>query len=279
LRHGVYQPNTKSLQKTIPSTRTRAKDPTIILPTMGPRVVSAILACLMGFLWFSIWNSTAFSVNGIQMSGNIRLTEDDLNGVLPVIGNSVFSLIPEEISTDLAIIFPEIEAIEITISFPNRILAKITERTPMLIWTHPDGSQHWIDSYGIAFPIRGHVEGLIAITSYGDPISSLDSLQEGVDSPSEIATLAPPLIPATMVKNILELSELAPDSAFISYSPEHGLGWSDPNGWEVYYGENTKDVSMKMSIYQAIVERLSQEGIQPSLISVEYLDAPFYRTD
>ena len=31
------------------------------------------------------------------------------------------------------------------------------------------------------------------------------------------------------------------------------------------------------NVYQAIVDTLTSQGIQPSLISVEYLDAPFYK--
>ena len=34
---------------------------------------------------------------------------------------------------------------------------------------------------------------------------------------------------------------------------------------------------MKQKVYQAILDTISQQGIQPTLISVEYLDAPFYK--
>ena len=34
---------------------------------------------------------------------------------------------------------------------------------------------------------------------------------------------------------------------------------------------------MKLKVYQAILDKITQQGIQPTLISMEYLDAPFYK--
>ena len=61
------------------------------------------------------------------------------------------------------------------------------------------------------------------------------------------------------------------------YDPKYGMGWQDPRGWSVYFGLNTQEVDMKKKIYQAILDSFSQQGIQPTLISVAYLDAPFYK--
>jgi hypothetical protein len=55
------------------------------------------------------------------------------------------------------------------------------------------------------------------------------------------------------------------------------MGWQDPRGWSVYFGQNTQDIPMKLAAYQTIEDTFTQQGIQPTLISVEYLDAPFYK--
>jgi hypothetical protein len=34
---------------------------------------------------------------------------------------------------------------------------------------------------------------------------------------------------------------------------------------------------MKKDVYKAILETLTLQGVQPSLISVEFLNAPFYK--
>ena len=63
------------------------------------------------------------------------------------------------------------------------------------------------------------------------------------------------------------------------YTAGHGLGWKDPRGWEVYFGMNLKDMEMKLRVYKTLVKRLGKEKIQPQLISVEYVHAPYYRLE
>jgi hypothetical protein len=38
-----------------------------------------------------------------------------------------------------------------------------------------------------------------------------------------------------------------------------------------------QDMNMKFTVYQILVDRILSQGIQPTLISMEYLDAPFYK--
>ena len=278
-RRGVYQPNFKHLDSVSRTSRAKNSSPGIAIPTIGPRLFSAILAVLMGFVWITIWNSNAFMITDTELFGNTRLVDSDISSVLPAIGESIFLSIPENIEKDLIIIFPEIETIKVEVAFPNRISITIKERTPVVTWIHPDGSQNWIDTKGFAFPIRGEAEGLVTIISFGDPPNQTELAVEGQDPSSEIVPTAIPYIQPSQITNILELNKHAPEGALFSYNPKYGLGWKDPQGWSVYFGENTQDVSMKINIYKAIIDKLTQQSIQPSMISVEYLDAPFYRTD
>jgi cell division protein FtsQ len=80
-----------------------------------------------------------------------------------------------------------------------------------------------------------------------------------------------------LVSSILALGAKMPADTTLVYDSEHGLGWNDPNGWEVFFGDEDKDMEMKVIVYQALVERLQSEGIQPVMISVEYVHAPYYR--
>ncbi len=61
------------------------------------------------------------------------------------------------------------------------------------------------------------------------------------------------------------------------YDPQYGLGWQDPRGWSVYFGQNTQNIAMKLEVYQSLVENIISQGIQPTLISMAYPDAPFYK--
>ncbi len=70
-----------------------------------------------------------------------------------------------------------------------------------------------------------------------------------------------------------------PADTLLVYDSVHGLGWNDPKGWEVYFGSEDQDMEMKLAVYQALVDRLENEGIQPAMISVEYVHAPYYRME
>ena len=50
-----------------------------------------------------------------------------------------------------------------------------------------------------------------------------------------------------------------------------------PRGWSVYFGQNSQDIEMKKKVYQAMLDTFTKQGIQPTLISVAYVDAPFYK--
>ncbi len=80
-----------------------------------------------------------------------------------------------------------------------------------------------------------------------------------------------------MVRALTVLAPDVPAGMPMTFDPQYGMGWQDPRGWTVYFGQNTKDVPMKLKVYQAIVDALTFQGVQPTLISVEYLNAPFYK--
>jgi len=47
----------------------------------------------------------------------------------------------------------------------------------------------------------------------------------------------------------------------------------------VFVGQKLENINEKMVMYETIVRNLEKEGIQPSMVSVEFLHAPFYRMD
>ncbi len=45
-----------------------------------------------------------------------------------------------------------------------------------------------------------------------------------------------------------------------SIDPKYGMGWQDPRGWSVYFGQNTQEIEMKKKIYQAILDTFLPTG-------------------
>ena len=274
-RQVPYNSNRRHYEIAFNTSRTSVRTPGITLPTLGPRLVSGILIIVMGLFLLTLWNSTIFQITGARVIGNQRLSESEINAALQVIGKPIFTAVPEEIRKDLNSVYPDIASVNVKIGLPNQVIINIKERTPMILWQEVDGNAYWIDSQGVKFPARGQAENLVTVIAHGEPqippVETSDS--SGNNSGKTNAFIDP-----AMIKTITELAAIAPAGAAITFDPSYGLGWSDPRGWLVYFGENTQNVSMKMTIYQAIIDKLTQEGVQPTMISVEYLDAPFYRT-
>jgi cell division protein FtsQ len=83
-----------------------------------------------------------------------------------------------------------------------------------------------------------------------------------------------------LVSAILSLNTVAPQGTQLLFNAEHGMGWNDKQyGWKVYFGAETHDIDQKLVVYQALAARLKEKGIRPSLVSVEYLHAPYYRLE
>jgi cell division protein FtsQ len=270
-----YNTNRRHIDFAFNTPRSSVRTPGITLPTLGPRLASGVLIIVMGLVLLTLWNSSMFQISGAQVTGNQRLSEAEINAALQVIGKPIFTAVPEQIQKDLVSVYPDIASVKVKIALPNRVIVNISERTPTILWQESDGTAYWIDSQGVKFPARGQVENLVTVFATGDPqVQQSGSNENAVDAAGPVSAFINP----SMIKTITELAAIAPSGAAISFDPSYGLGWSDPRGWLVYFGENTQNVTMQMTIYQAIIDKLSQQGVQPTMISVEYLDAPFYRT-
>jgi hypothetical protein len=81
-----------------------------------------------------------------------------------------------------------------------------------------------------------------------------------------------------MVSAILVLASRVPQGAPIVYRPDHGFGWKDARGWEAFLGD-AQNMEMKLRVYQAIVDKLNRREQKPSMISVEYVYAPYLRLE
>jgi hypothetical protein len=235
---------------------------------------------------FLIWKAPVFQVIKVEAKGLQRLTVSDLNTVMGTLGKSVFTINPALLDESLHQAFPELSKISIKIGLPANVKVVVTEREPVISWIQ-DGSETWVDAEGISFPPRGTPANLLVrVEGHGTPPSitpaatqeNMQNLPEGTPAAASITT--PTLrLSADMVSAILALGAKMPADTLLVYDSVHGLGWNDPQGWEVFFGAEDQDMEMKLTVYQALVERLKNEGIQPALISVEYVHAPYYRIE
>ncbi len=260
--------------------------PSLPFPQLGWRGVSLMMVLMMSACLVLMWKAPIFQVSTVEARGLKRLAVSDLNAVMGTFGKSIFSLNPTILRANLSQAFPEFSKISVRVSLPARVRVMVTERQPVIAWTQ-DGVETWVDAEGVSFPPRGVPEApLVQVEGYGTPpsITLETSWQDLQGVTSGVPMLQTPNNPSLklspeLVSSILALGAKMPVDTLLVYDSEHGLGWNDPLGWEVFFGPEDNDMEMKLIVYQALVERLKGEGIQPALISVEYVHAPYYRME
>lgn len=248
--------------------RADVRAPGLSLPQFGPRLVSALTTAGLVFLLYTMWTGAAFTVPAAEVIGNQRLEAAEVNAMLGMTGRPIFEAVPGRIEANLRTAFPDLSAVEVRVGLPNRISVEVVERMPLLGW-HQDGALTWIDAEGVAFLPRGEAPALVQVAAHGSPP------QVEMDPAAPLYEQV--FIEPEMVRAMVTLHPYLPTGMPMIYDPKYGMGWQDPRGWSVFFGQNTVEIPMKLVIYQSIVDTLTRQGIQPVLISVEYLDAPFYK--
>ena len=233
----------------------------------GWRSFSLTFATALGLLIYLAFQRPELRVTQAEITGNRLLAPSELNSVLNVSGQPIFTLIPKDLETRLRLHYPELVSVKVDVSMPNHVSVNIVERQPVIRWEQ-GGSYTWISEDGIAFRPRGEVLGLISVVALSGPTIETTSIDP----------LTPaPFISTEMVESLKGLAGHVPPGEPILYDAGLGFGWNDPRGWRVYFGTSANDVELKMRVYESMVESLTQRGIRPALINVTYPTAPYYR--
>jgi len=247
--------------------RTDVRSISIPRPRLGWRVLSFVLAALLGTALYFAFERPELRVTEAQLSGNQILTQAEVNNVLNLSGQPIFLLTPSDIETRLRLNYPELASVRVTVSLPNLVSVNVVERPAFIRWEQ-GGGYTWVAEDGIAFRPRGEMVGLISVVALSAP-----PVEGGGSDPLTPA----PFISAEMVQALKGLAWHVPPGATILYDKDYGFGWNDPRGWRVHFGTNASDVELKVRVYETMVDSLSQRGIRPAMINVMYPTAPYYR--
>lgn len=263
----------------------------------GWRLLSLVLTGALAFVLYFLWTAPTFQVQTATVEGLQHINARDVEIVLDVTGQPIFALNPERMLADLQSAFPEFEQVSVEINLPASVMVRVQERTPVMVWRQ-EGHSDLVDAQGVAFPLRVDsqvetlpvVEAADALPELLDPGTDLVELLKAQEAEEETANTASAsltnnlvtgprqLMTPEMVTAVLAMAREAPQATPLVYQSQHGLGWKDRRGWEVFFGTGDQ-MEMKLRIYDAIVKHLKREDLQPELVSVEYVHAPYYRLE
>jgi hypothetical protein len=244
--------------------------PTITLPRLRPgwRLTSFFIAILLSTAIYLALTLPYFHVPNITLLGNNRLTREEIEAVLAVTGQSIFTVQPDGLATRLRMNYPELASVEVNAYLPNHVYVTVTERRPVILWQQGDGFT-WIDPTGVAFRPHGVASALVPVIGLAVPPTGI--------VPADDPFSPPPYMQKELVDAILVLAPNVPAGSTMVFDPTDGLGWTDSRGWKAFFGTSAHDMPLKVRVYQSLVNSLVGRGKFPEFISVVYPDAPFYR--
>jgi Cell division septal protein len=259
----------------------------------GWRLLSLALVGVFSYLLFTAWRSPDYRVSSIRIEGLQHLTQEEVLAKVNVLGQHIFAVQPQEIQSAIAAAFPELRDIKVRVSLPAGVTISVVERQPMFIWQMKN-SVMWIDTEGYLIPARGASPDLLTISADSLPVYQLEKDLSGeestlkiiqdksIDKPglSDLTFFAQSKhIDSSLLLGILQLNAWMPAEKTLLYQKQRGLGWADARGWDVFVGRKLENINDKMVMYETIVRNLESQGINPSMVSVEFLNAPYYRVD
>ncbi len=257
------------------------------------RILSALMSGVFFWILFQFWSSPVYRVEAVEYAGLQRLAKQELDTFLNLQGVQIFVVDGKAIQRQLTMLYPEFTTVSVQVSWPNTVMVSVTERLPVLVWMKDERS-NFVDAEGTVFPVREgmSIEGLPVVEAYAYPPAEisvnvepfilepnfeklLDQLRAQTSPNADQSGFR--LEPA-FVKAILFLAQNAPENAVLIYDQEHGLGWLDHRGWQVYFGD-AKHLELKMNVYKVILEQLKAKDTKPEIISVESVEAPYVQLE
>lgn len=244
--------------------------PKISMPRLHAnwRLASILISLLLGAAIYLAFTLPYFFVPSATVLGNVRLNRDEITNVLGVVGQSIFTVQPDELETRLRMNYPELLSAEVKVYLPNHVYVTVSERAPVILWQKGEGYT-WIDATGVAFRPRGLEAGLVPVVAADEPPAGHPDLTDPLNPP--------PYMQKELVDAILALSPLLPAGSTMTFDSAQGLGWTDPRGWRAAFGTSAHDMPLKIRVYQSLVDSLTARNLIPEYINVVYADAPFYR--
>ena len=249
---------------------------------LGWRLISGAVLALSLAVVFSFTSLSTFQISAIHLIGAERLSAEAVLSQVDLAGKSIIQVQPEEVRARVEEQFPGVKQVSVAVNLPASVTISVEERIPLILWEQ-NTTAYWIDAEGVMFPVFGEAEVAQSVIATGDPPPTPEVFSADLDDTTgEISHLLEVRYPRTttnFVEAVLSLKDHVPEGTTLQYDPQFGLGWRDPSGWLVYFGQDTNNIEIKLAEYQTIVQEISKQNINPTLISLEFLHAPYYRVE
>ncbi len=276
-RHGVVSGGIAAPTRTPRRRVTVARD-------RNTEVVASIPVALSGWRWLSLlialgsllglvvlWYAPFLRVHTVRVAKTQYIPPAKVAVALAVEGRPVVSLDPQVLRSMLLRRFPALSAAQVSVGLSSVVKVKVTERKPVFVWRLGKRTL-WLAEDGTAFtpPLSHTPKGLVM------PKVQASTLPEGA---REIRPGLWRMLRPEQVRQLHILAQSLPKGTTLVFHKRYGLGWRAPQGWQVFVGENITQMDKRLAVYQALSSWFEANGIKPAIVSLQSLQAPYYRME
>ncbi len=237
----------------------RLRLPSLPRIAVGWRLASLSLVVLLSAMLVRLMADPEMYVNrGINLGGAALVPGEEIYRASGVAGQHIFWVDPVQVQRNVLAV-PGIASATVTVEWPSTITLVVRERIPLVKWMEGE-REWWVDALGQKFKARSDLPGLLPI--------AVDDVRDNVRSYQDV--------PVEAIVGALQLRELRPNIELLHYDSLHGLSYQDGRNWRGYFGVGAQ-MAQKLAVYETLVDNLLSRGIQPVMISVENVKAPYYR--
>lgn len=232
--------------------------PMLPIGPIGWRLASGMIAmsCTASLI-FGIADA-AYYVDSINLAGAVLVPGEEIYAAAAVEGANVFWLDPAEVGDKIRVV-PGIKQATVRVELPVSVKVHVLEQEPVIVWEHGD-ERSWVDAEGGVFPVRlDDVPSLLSIVVDDYTVTS-----------APVQQVAP-----EVVASALQLKALRPNIEQLHYDSAQGVSYQDGRNWRGVFGTGG-NMSMKLKVYEALIENLLSRGLHPTLINVADLETPYY---
>lgn len=221
------------------------------------RWLSLVLLITVGVLGWYLLTNPQFRVQGSAVEGNRLLSAEAIYQAAGVHGANIFYVNTTEAAERLRQI-PLVRDARVSVQFPNRVRIQVMERQPVVTWVS-GGIQAAVDEDGVILPAQAvNPEAVVIEVQAGGPA------QPGLQVDERAIAVA------------RELHELRPDMGRFLLSADRGVAIVTPQGWPVYFGWETTDLSHKVAVLERVTPVLLREGTAVEFIDLRFPTRPYY---
>ncbi len=202
--------------------------------------------------------SPQFFVYEAQISGNQRLSTEQVYRASGADMNSIFFVEPRAVRERLLAGLPGLDEVRVALRLPAQVEIRVAEKQARFVWEA--GGEPWlVDASGV----------IIGSGDAPPEAVHIRALEEGV-VPGEGQALD-----SAVLDTAEQLSALLGARTF-EYTPGQGVGWRTEQGWTVHFGVGG-DLAGKVAVMRAVTAELEQNGITPQFLDVSVAGRPYYR--